>query len=342
MNPILGEDLSKTTDGETTFIKQVLENNYGDIIYSLEPLLLKPDKRIFKITTDKGITWVVRAYAPDTSRIEVEDYIRNLLFLEKHNFPAERLIRTKAQENFVEVDDWNFLVTSFVSGKKLDSSSESFKLLGETLGKLHSINLADSLEIPKSKMLPRKEINYALSELAKVKSQVPENLISRFEYLESELNKLNFGEDLPEVFIHSDCHPSNAVRVNLGEVVLFDWQESGLGPAVMDLAYLLLSCDRMAPWLHQDALNDPDPWPEERIKAVIEGYKKYFTLTQKDLNLLPDMLRFRSLIFGAVNFSRLVKGQTKDDESLWWWKRFNASNEIANKTQKYVLSVQQD
>jgi Ser/Thr protein kinase RdoA (MazF antagonist) len=327
----LESDTRKRTSGETSFLLNIIESRYCQQVASLEPVLLTPTKRIFKAVADEK-TFMVRSYVAVSEDKGAHDIVANLLFLEKESFPAERLIRTKDGANVWTSQGWHTLVTAFVDGKPIPSTPDAFHQIGKTLGALHALDYRSANPpVPISKLVPKREVAYALSELTPVRGKVPYSLRPRFDFIENSLQELPDCEALPKVFIHSDCHPGNGAQREDGTIVLYDWQDAGLGPAVIDLAYLLLSCDGMAPWLPQSSFTGNDPWPEETIKSIVEGYTKHHRIGTQEVERLPDAILFRSLIFGAVNFLKVVFGETKDDESLWWWRRYTASEEIAKR-----------
>lgn len=322
--------------GETTVIAHILDSQYDKKLTSLEPLLLTDDKRIFKAQTEDQ-PFVIRTYLAENQVNDVQDVAANLLFLETQSFPAERLLRTNDGKSIGVVDGNHILATTFIDGDPIPSTPEAFGQLAETLGKLHSLDYHPANPpVPTAKLLPKRDVAYALSELTPVKDNVPEALRERYDFLEAALQNLPDCEDLPNVFIHSDVHPGNGVQTENGTIVLYDWQDAGLGPAVIDLAYLLLSVDQMAPWRSQSDFQGGDPWPDTTIKAIAEGYTKFHKLGVEEFKRLPDALRFRSLILGAVNFAKVVRGETKDDKSLWWWRRYTVSEDIAKKAAKYL------
>ena len=104
---------------------------------------------------------------------------------------------------------------------------------------------------------------------------------------------------------------------------------------MIDLGFLLISCDTESPW------TPPLPPGPARIKAVIEGYCQHHHLTPAELERLPDMLRFRSLVYGAWSFAAMLARHEQEPtndgqaiESEWWWRRYLAADEIAVQARK--------
>jgi len=200
-------------------------------------------------------------------------------------------------------------------------------LLGATLGRLHALQpiATTPAALPLAEMRPVNEISWALSQITGVKAQVPKYLYARYDTLVAALHNIRPCEELPRVVIHNDCHTANAVRTAAEQVILIDWEGAGLGPAVLDVGFLLSSSDTESRWT--PAL-PPDP---ARVAAVVDGYCQYHMLTPAELEYLPDAIRFRAIVYGACSFAASIARDGKEDEDLWWWRRYNAAEEIAER-----------
>ena len=166
--------------------------------------------------------------------------------------------------------------------------------------------------LSKAEMLPTTELAYAWLELIKVAGSVPKTLQQQYDILANAIHTLNRCENAPLVVIHNDCHPGNAIRVSSNEILLIDWQGAGLGPAVIDVGFLLASCEIPFQGIASIDLT------QERIPAIIEGYCQYHTLASTELDLLPDAIRFRALVYGAVSFANaLSKHEAERYDSEW-------------------------
>lgn len=172
-------------------------------------------------------------------------------------------------------------------------------------------------------MLPANEIRFALGQITAVEQQVPAGLRGRYDTILSALHGVHDCEDLPRVVIHNDCHPGNSVRTPVGRVVPIDWEGAGFGPAVIDVGFLLVSCDTPSPW------TPPLPPDPERVRAVVAGYCRRHLLAPAELDRLPDAMRFRSLVFGACSFAGTVRQGRREEEGTWWWRRYQAVDELA-------------
>lgn len=171
---------------------------------------------------------------------------------------------------------------------------------------------------------------YALSELATVAGRVPAQHLAQYERLEVACHSIDSCQDLPTVFLHGDCHPWNSVRTPEGDVVLIDWDSAGPGPAVIDVGFLLLSCDTGG---IVGALIPPDP---RRLEAIVAGYSRYHTLSGVELDRLADAIRFRTLVGGAAAFARLIIRERSPNAETWWWQRYAAADEIAARARRCI------
>lgn len=163
----------------------------------------------------------------------------------------------------------------------------------------------------------------ALAWLAEVRGAVPREHRARHDLLEVACHALDYCEDLLPVLIHNDCHPGNSLRTADGRVVLIDWEGAGLGPAVIDVGFLLVSCEIEAFRLNR---LPPDP---ARVHAIVDGYCRHSSLTAAALNRFADAIRFRAIIAAASGFRRMIVERLTDDPSAWAWARYDAADEIA-------------
>ncbi len=100
------------------------------------------------------------------------------------------------------------------------------------------------------------------------------------------------------MIIHNNCHPGNAIRTADGKVVLIDWEGAGWGPAVLDVGFLLISCDTEAPWTPR---LEADP---ARVVVVVEAIAA--TICRHERSSTGSWMRFWTIVYGAVSFAESV------------------------------------
>src|SRR5579864_9129455 len=91
---------------------------------------------VFRIDRKDGEPWVARAFPPARPRAGVESDAAILRFLEREDYPAERLAVDDAVS---DCDGSAVLVTRFVDGVQLPSGAAKFAMMGELLGRLHAL-----------------------------------------------------------------------------------------------------------------------------------------------------------------------------------------------------------
>ncbi len=316
---------------EATILTDLVVQGYGIQAASLAPLSSSTGKRIYSVEQPDGERWVLRAYhQADNNAANPLALATLLLFLERHGYPAERVVRALHNEPLVMHDGWQLLMTTFIDGAEVDNAPATLQQLGALLGRLHALETVTSTELPVAEMLPAPELAYALSQLTEVAHKVPQNLMPRYQMLVEAIHSIDRCEGLPTVIIHNDCHLVNAVRMHTGQMMLIDWEGAGLGTAVIDVGFLLVSSQPLSLATGVGCLD------AERINAVVDGYCQHHILIPVELERLPGSIRFRSLVYGACSFARAIAEQRPEypSETRWWWTRYTASQAIANLARK--------
>ncbi len=311
-------------------LEKLLNNLYGltgTVLYSLNS---DTEKLIYCVEQQSQPRFILRAY-PFYHNNSLLELIAILSFLEAQDYPSERMVAAKSGTLTTSHEGWQFLLTTYIAGSAADFTLPTLHKLGATLGQLHALcvpTMNTSHPLPEAEMLPRREIAYALSQLTSIEHLLPKNLSKRYDILQSALHALDLFEDLPATLMHNDAHPGNAIMTPVGQLVFIDWEGAGLGPAVIDVGFLLASCDTVSPWTPPLR---PDP---KRVEVLVAGYCEHHTLRTAELDRLPDAIRFRALIYGAVSFATSVKQRGREDEDQWWWRRYEAAEDIAERAQR--------
>lgn len=309
------------------FLIETIREWYRVQIVSLHRLPSDTGKAIYQVELTNRACWILRV-GEAQGRANFGELAQLLLFFEQHNYPAERVVLTVEQTPVVTVSPWHLLMTTCLVGIPLPYTSEAFSLLGAMVGRLHTLKPALTFVSAPAKMLPSGELAFALRQLEAIAPRLPRRYVTQYEWLQQAIVSLDRGAHLPMTLIHTDCHPANALMTAPGHITLLDWEEAGIGPAVQDVAFLLLNCDGKAPW---DVLSSEVFHPNAALlQAVIEGYCCHYRLTAEELDYLPTALRFRSLVYGACSFAAAIAQQQKAEFSEWWWQRYRAAEEIAD------------
>jgi Ser/Thr protein kinase RdoA (MazF antagonist) len=261
-----------------------------------------------------------------------------LAWLAERGYPAPRVVPTRTGDLIGLAGVWLTLATTFVRGPALRPDRAQLGMLGEALGRLHSLSPTATAEagrgagrgpgalVGKSYWHLDAAIPGTLSRLDSVEVLLPAQwrpLHDSFRHT-MEMVRQHAGE-LPQAVVHGDAWPGNAVltggagggarRGGAGHaggagaaVTLIDWETGGVGLPLLDLGYCLLEChlDPDLPWDQPEAWHiQPD---DERIAAVTEGYSTRRILGPAELGLLLHGIRFGVAFIGAIHFEQVLVG----------------------------------
>jgi len=231
------------------------------------------------------------------------------------------------------------IVLTFTDGTTPEFNATDLHALGVALGRLHRHGEAiveaascperDLPAIERAVMLPDNELRFALSHLLPAQDRLPNRAAAAqwqewVDACEAGLRPLG---GLTQTFLHGDAHPWNSVIQPTGHAQYIDWDSSGPGPAITDLAFLVMSCATGAtngPYAPADPLG---------IDSLLNGYRSQMALTQSDLDALDGAMAFRILVFAAVGFGHYVehdKDPMAEPGTQWSLQRLNQVPRIAD------------
>ena len=308
--------------GNAADLTALLDDRYGADVVALAPIGVPSDKGVFRVDRAHGPPWVLRAFASDRATERMLGDAAILAYLAEHGFPAERVVPARDGSLLMVRDGRGFLVTDYVAGDYPDTSTDTLHRLGEIVGRLHSLPRPAAEASPllrrRAGIVPAQKVPLALDRLAGVANRVPPDLQRRYGAVLEGLHALRWCDDVAPVLIHNDLHVDNALVTPAGGIVLIDWDGAGFGPAVMDLGFLLFSVDVAVPGR---APLPPDP---TRVEAVVDGYCRHRIPPPRELDLLPDALRFRSLVRTGSRLVHAIETGCPLDEAQWWAQPFDA------------------
>jgi len=286
-----------------------LRDRYGiDVVAATKTS--QHNDHVFRVDRRDGDPWIVRVFPPARPRAGVEGDAAILRFLERQNYPAERLAVDAAVSEF---DGASVLVTRFVTGGPLPDGSEKLGLMGDLLGRLHALAPDDSAsrpggaggDDPSRAGSPRQDLLAALSFLDAVSTKVSTAHRARFEALREQVRSADDGHGLPEALLHGNLlhNPDHALLTVQGPVAI-NWKSAGRGPRLADVAYLMWG----APWVDGDG-----------IGAAVDAYRRHVELTDDELDRLEAVMYVRPLYLVCFDYRRSLANGHQPSGSEGWW-----------------------
>jgi Ser/Thr protein kinase RdoA (MazF antagonist) len=286
-----------------------LRDRYGvDVVAATKTS--QHNDHVFRIDRRDGDPWIARVFPPARPKAAVEGDAAILRYLERQDYPAERLAVDDAVSEF---DGSCVLVTRFVTGEALPDGSEKLGMMGDLLGRLHALVPDDSVirpggaggDDPNRAGSPRQDLLAALSFLDAVSTKVSAAHRERFEQLRDQVRSADDGHGLPEALLHGNLlhNPDHALLTAQGPVAI-NWKSAGRGPRLADFAYLMWG----APWSKGDG-----------VGAAVEAYRRHVELTDAELDRLEGVMYVRPLYLACFDYRRSLLSGDQPSGSEWWW-----------------------
>ena len=318
-------------------LTRLVEEAYGcrgAVLESISPYLFE-NRGIYRVDEEKEAPSVLRAFLDDVT-IELTGHVAVLDYLQQRAFPAPRVRRTRDGKLLAFYAGWTALLVSFLEGEVADFTPESLELLGNLTSHLHVLSyniLAETehVRLPESRLRPTQFASQAIDNLMQALPSAPATLRQSYEDALEALRRVQQARQaglLPETLIHGDCWPRNAVRIPEGGMALIDWDCAGIGPAILDVGYLLLACHLSKPQLPAMQAD------EQCIAAVVRGYCQQRKPSAAELDILEDALLYDV----ARRIGLESTPATLSDNELWLQKmlaRYRVAPEIAAIARRY-------
>jgi len=250
------------------------------------------DVGVFRVDLTDGARWVVRVHPAsrplDVARLEA----RVLSFLADADFPAERCA---APDPVSTHEGQAVIVTGHLAGTSPPATHDTFRSLGELLGRLHTLSAPPDVAVHPGGAWhhlavggPDQEISGALGLLDDARPRVRPAEVGHFETVREALARSDACAGLPEALIHPDFVPANALATSADRIVILDWTGAGWGARLWSLAFLLWAAGR------RDSLF---------LSDVLNGYGRHVQLEPEELERLPGVMAARPMVLDAWAFA---------------------------------------
>jgi len=328
------KDYTKILNEQHVILTTLVQDQYRSDVVQLHQIAeyTFEDRGIYHVDFADGRSYVLRAFRYDVKndllgQTAVFDY------LEQQSYPAPCLLRTHSGSPIAIFENWMAVMVSYLEGSLLDFSTHSLTQLGTRLAMLHAISEQTQTEtnrLPDSRLYPRQLPPQSFASET-FTDTLPRELSTLYEASKTTIATLQHATSLPITLLHGDCWPHNAVLTAEGQVMLIDWDCAGLGPAILDVGYLLLMCHLGKPQL-------PKMYADSaRIAAVVQGYCQYRCPTADELHVLREAVHFETArrILAYDMLSHINGNWQKDIPIQKELARFAVSDEIAEIALQY-------
>jgi Ser/Thr protein kinase RdoA (MazF antagonist) len=312
-----------------------LVTQVAETIYQLQPQQIEPlpplfDWRgIYRIRDSHGRVWLLRLLNLPHADHALTETGRLLQWLEQQQYPAPHVRTTRDHQYVGRLDGWASLLLSYVEGSVLDTHSTDFELLGYTLGRLHALPLTNATPITRSRCHPDEIQAHTARQLAWAKDNVAVSVQPLIAALHASLAPIA-GHSHVLRLTHGDCWYKNAIKTADLGVVLIDWDCAGVGLAILDLGYLLLTA-------HYD-LNQPlrVTADQEKIRAILRGYQAARQITCLECSLMKSAVQFALAFHLGDYLEQQPHVDTSDLVIRKMHARFAATTPIAQIAVRYL------
>ncbi|GAC1510070.1 MAG: hypothetical protein NVS2B12_26350 [Ktedonobacteraceae bacterium] len=273
------------------------------------------DRGTYRIHLASAEPCVLRAFRQASVTTTLLKQAAILDYLARCGYPAPRPILTLTRQPVATFQNWSALFTTFIAGTCVDFSYENLSLLAASLGRLHRLTehvmtCSSTPLLPGSRFQLASAIPYALGQLLPEAHRVPLEMWPLYHGVITALHHIQQTSNLPMTVVHGNSWPANAICTVDGEVVLTSWSRAGIGPAILDVSYLLLISHLEHP---ERTHIEPNV---HAIAAIVRGYCEQRRLTAYEHTLLLDGVRFGIALHCAEHLPAILHGQWRKSTRL--------------------------
>lgn len=237
-------------------------------------------RALYQITTDDQQQFVLRLIREAYQGESLKHSAHLMHWLNGQAYPVAKVHHTLYTQLVGTYDGWALLLLDFVDGDELPRTSPQMGNLAHLLGPLHAIPTRDNMPQAPSWWHPPTTLDAIQMQLNAYKLRFSEDIEILTE-LQKSIARLQ-SITLPYCIIHGDPWYKNAIALDEQRVQLIDWDCAGMGWAILDLGYLLLTS-------HYDLVTPLDVHPNQHlITTIITDYEATRPLSPIEKGTLPD------------------------------------------------------
>jgi hydroxylysine kinase len=317
IKPFNPDDLRFTPPSfQVDILRQFLLDQYG-VTGAFKTLAGERDQNM-SVTTEEGVKYIFKIASADELDESVDFQIKALLHLQQKDpgLSVPRQIRNKSGESYSVLNDENGLahmarLLSYVDGCPVsefdhlpfDAIREVGRITGRLCAGLNGFDHAAA-----SHFMPWDSLNQIIFTEELRQKYTPDDFKPLAEVHLKRLQAYGMPKllALPRQVIHNDGHSGNVMcapdnPVNVTGII--DFGDLIAGPVIVDLAVSL------------NSMMDHNSDILASTSAMLEGYKKYVIIPDKQLELLYDALTVRSLLNVQLLYYRSIH-HAHDEQKL--------------------------
>jgi homoserine kinase type II len=304
---------------DTAKIREHLQENYGVNIEKIEKIECGVLNSNYVIFSKDGEKYIFRQYNFKSEK-DVDYEIDILYFLEKEKFPCPRIEKSNNGKKILIFNGCPSVVYKFIEGENISllSLSVLFKV-GKVEAELH-VKLKDYKPLVAKETWEPEDIKRLFIESKKkmLKSEFP-RVKEWIIFLEEELWRYSFPQNLPKGVTHQDIKGENIIIKDSGVRALIDFDNSYYGVLLHDITTTIIwTCFRDG-FLCKEYLN-----------SFLKGYEEVrkLTLLEKEYLLVGLKWRLvREIFIGPfVTLHRLRKSRERADYFMDLYKNITKIN----------------
>lgn len=276
---------------------------------------------LFKYYNKNCILKIYQFFSP--AEVKMEIIVMN--HLAKHNFPTPRPIKFENNDQFLFCKNQPAIIYPYIDGQMTKEGKITSKICEETGILMAKIDKKlKKLHIPN---LKGKKTIWDLMQFENVEKLI-QFVPTHYQYLIPKIKEVFNGykkikpilNKLPKKLILNDISETNLLTKKGRVSGLVDFSDIVYAPYICNLAIA-------AAHLCFDDKN----W-QNKLKKLMFGYRKYNKLSQRELTLLPNLVRSRvvTLIIGNL-YQQKIRGKKYDEVIRKNVKKLNFLNKISDK-----------
>jgi homoserine kinase type II len=283
-------------------VKLTLANDYGiEELKSFRKITKGLGNDLYVIKTEKGMYTLKIAVRNNSERIHYEVDLLNHL----RGLPTPRLVQTKEGKYLFRYKDHWGLIYPYLPGEEKEMFTDRMlREVGEALGKLHlqTQHFTSDVERTEFYNLSPQQVDEMLKIIGKTISN------PKIQKAIPQLTRtLGFGPPKTQQgAIHIDLKPENVLFTDEELTGIVDFDNSYIGPLVLDLANTVM-------WFS----SKEGEFDTSAAKTIFDGYASQRELPASEKESFCDTLHYAFLSHMVIDIYYLALGLLPEDYILW-------------------------